>query len=185
MFLLNDLGNEKAPVCEIWCFYHNPNTMVDFCTLAPVIIIVWIPPPPPPPQLFILIIIIIEIEHLSANDYVLIWSNNQLEYHKWKLHEHLFILMDHTMTSYHYTIMPIFIRWVLFKICRVVHQCIDRRFWLYSFFTFLVAHYISVYKNVKIETWHEDFWIVDFDFAKSQQFSLTSSCGSRQRDQGY
>ena len=36
-FLLYDLGDEKAPVCEIWCFYHNPNTLVDFWTLAPLL----------------------------------------------------------------------------------------------------------------------------------------------------
>ena len=35
VFLLYDLGDEKALVCEIWCFYHNPNTLVDFLTLAP------------------------------------------------------------------------------------------------------------------------------------------------------
>ena len=37
VFLLYDLGYEKAPVCEIWCFYHILNTMVDFWTLAPVL----------------------------------------------------------------------------------------------------------------------------------------------------
>ena len=37
VFLLYDLGDEKAPVCEIWCFYHNPNTLVDFWTLAPLL----------------------------------------------------------------------------------------------------------------------------------------------------
>ena len=34
VFLLYDLGDEKAPVCEIWCFYHILNTRVDFWTLA-------------------------------------------------------------------------------------------------------------------------------------------------------
>ena len=37
-FLLYDLGDENAPVCEIWCFYHNPNTLVDFWTLAPLLL---------------------------------------------------------------------------------------------------------------------------------------------------
>ena len=27
---LYDLGDEKAPVCEIWSFYHNLNTIVIF-----------------------------------------------------------------------------------------------------------------------------------------------------------
>ena len=36
VFLFYDLGDEKAPVCEILCFYHILNTMVDFWTLAPV-----------------------------------------------------------------------------------------------------------------------------------------------------
>ena len=35
VFLLYDLRDENAPVCEIWCFYHNPNTLVDFWILAP------------------------------------------------------------------------------------------------------------------------------------------------------
>ena len=34
VFLLYDLGDVKAHVCEIWCFYHILNTMVDFWTLA-------------------------------------------------------------------------------------------------------------------------------------------------------
>ena len=34
---LYDLRDEKAPVCKIWCFYHNPNTLVDFCTLVPLL----------------------------------------------------------------------------------------------------------------------------------------------------
>ena len=37
VFLLYALGDEKAPVCEIWCFYHILNTRVDFWTLAPVL----------------------------------------------------------------------------------------------------------------------------------------------------
>ena len=37
VFLFYDLGDEKAPVCEIWCFYHILNTIVDFWTLAPVL----------------------------------------------------------------------------------------------------------------------------------------------------
>ena len=37
VFLLYDLGDEKAPVCEILCFYHILNTRVDFWTLAPVL----------------------------------------------------------------------------------------------------------------------------------------------------
>ena len=38
VFLLYDLGDEKAPVCEIWRFYHNPNILVDFWTLAPLLL---------------------------------------------------------------------------------------------------------------------------------------------------
>ena len=34
VFLLYDLGDEKAPVCEIWYFYHNPNSLVDFLDLS-------------------------------------------------------------------------------------------------------------------------------------------------------
>ena len=38
LFLLSDYRDEKAPVCAIWCFYHNPNTMVLFWTLAPLLL---------------------------------------------------------------------------------------------------------------------------------------------------
>ena len=34
VFLLYDLGDVKAPVCGIWCFCHNLNTMVDFWTFG-------------------------------------------------------------------------------------------------------------------------------------------------------
>ena len=37
VFLLYDIGDEKAPVCEIWCFHRNPNNLVDFWTLAPLL----------------------------------------------------------------------------------------------------------------------------------------------------
>ena len=39
VFLLYDSGDEKAPVCGIWCFYHNLNTLVDFWTLAPLLLL--------------------------------------------------------------------------------------------------------------------------------------------------
>ena len=38
MLLLYDLGDEKAPVCENLHFYHNPNTLVDFLPLAPLLV---------------------------------------------------------------------------------------------------------------------------------------------------
>ena len=38
LFLLSDYRDEKAPVCAILCFYHNPNTMVLFWTLAPLLL---------------------------------------------------------------------------------------------------------------------------------------------------
>ena len=37
VFYLYDLEDEKAPVCEILCFYHYLNTMADFWTLAPLL----------------------------------------------------------------------------------------------------------------------------------------------------
>ena len=37
VFLSYDLGDIKAFVCEIWCFYHILNAIVDFWTLVPVL----------------------------------------------------------------------------------------------------------------------------------------------------
>ena len=54
---------------------------------------------------------------------------------------------------------------------------------IYEFY-FLLTHYVPLFEHVKDKMWHQSA-IVETSwppFVKSEQFSLTWSCGSRQRD---
>ena len=62
--------------------------------------------------------------------------------------------------------------------------CLVPPFKIIHFFTFSRAHSISAFKYARDQTWHRsaNFKIIDLHCVKSEWFSSTWSCGSRQRD---